>query len=215
MKIPDTADCLSHKDKGNYMSIISKYSRISYVFGTMEIPMELIWFGKWRKNILSGLSGRVLDIGIGTGKNIPYYPDKCEVAGADISDMMLNHAKKRADNNVSLFRMDAGNLGFKDDSFDHVVTTFVLCSVPDPVTALKEMRRVCKPDGMVINLEHMRSENRIIAFIEDFFNPLTVTVTGVNINRKTPENVKTAGLNVTNIKNMALKDVFRLILSEP
>jgi demethylmenaquinone methyltransferase/2-methoxy-6-polyprenyl-1,4-benzoquinol methylase len=199
------------------MSIISKYNRVSYVFDTMEIPMEYMWFSKWRKDILSGLSGRVLDLGIGTGKNIPYYPDECEVVGVDISDMMLSHAKEKAahKNNISLFQMDAEKLAFKDDSFDCVITTFVLCSIPDPIAALKEMKRVCKPDGVVVNLEHMKSENRIIAFIEDLFNPLTVAITGVNINRETVENAKKAGLNVINVENKALKDVFRLIKSKP
>lgn len=198
------------------MSIISKYNRVSYVFDTMEIPMEHMWFSKWRKDILSGLSGRVLDVGIGTGKNIPHYPDECEIVGVDISDKMLSHAKeKSAHDNISLFQMDAENLGFKDNSFDYVITTFVLCSIPDPIAALKEMKRVCKSDGMIINLEHMKSDNRIIAFIEDLFNPLIVAITGVNINRETVENVKKAGLNVIDIKNKALIDVFRLIKSKP
>lgn len=199
------------------MSIISKYNRISPVFDMMELPMETMRFGKWREEILTGLSGRVLDVGIGTGKNIPHYPDNCEVVGVDISDKMLSHAKKKANErtNISLFQMDAENLGFKDDSFDHVVTTFVLCSIPEPVAALEEMKRVCKPDGMVINLEHMKSDNRLIATIEDLFNPITKATTGVNINRETVENVKKAGLNVNDVKNMALKDVFRLIRSRP
>ncbi|MBP1908642.1 class I SAM-dependent methyltransferase [Methanolobus bombayensis] len=199
------------------MSIISKYNRASYVFDTMEIPMEHIWFSKWRKEILSELSGRVLDLGIGTGKNIPYYPDDCEVVGVDISDKMLAHANKRLKEkkNISLYQMDAENLGFKDDSFDYVITTFVLCSIPNPVAALKEIKRVCKPDGMVINLEHMKSDNRIIAFIEDLFNPLTVAIMGVNINRKTVENAKKAGLNILEVQNKALLDVFRLIKSKP
>jgi demethylmenaquinone methyltransferase/2-methoxy-6-polyprenyl-1,4-benzoquinol methylase len=199
------------------MSIISKYNRVSYIFDTMEIPMEHMWFSKWRNEILSGLSGRVLDLGIGTGKNIPYYPDDCGVVGVDISDKMLSHAKKKAakKDNTSLFQMDAENLGFKDNSFDYVVTTFVLCSIPEPVAALREMKRVCKPGGMVINLEHMKSDKQIIAFIEDLFNPFTVAMTGVNINRETVENVRRAGLNVTEVQNKELWDVFRLIKSKP
>jgi ubiquinone/menaquinone biosynthesis C-methylase UbiE len=199
------------------MSIISKYNRVSYVFDTMEAPMESMWFSKWRKDILSELSGRVLDVGIGTGKNVPYYPNGCEVVGVDISDKMLSHAKKKASerNNVSLFQMDAERLGFKDDCFDYVITTFVLCSIPNPVSALEEMKRVCKPEGMVINLEHMKSESAIIAFIENLLNPVTTAITGVNINRETMENVKKAGLHATYVKNMALTDVFRMIRSKP
>jgi demethylmenaquinone methyltransferase/2-methoxy-6-polyprenyl-1,4-benzoquinol methylase len=77
------------------------------------------------------------------------------------------------------------------------------------------MKRVCKPGGMVINLEHMKSDKQIIAFIEDLFNPFTVAMTGVNINRETVENARRAGLNVTEVQNKELWDVFRLIKSKP
>ncbi|MDW7733491.1 MAG: class I SAM-dependent methyltransferase [Methanolobus sp.] len=199
------------------MSIISKYNRFSYVYDLMEIPVEHIRYAKWRKEFLSGLSGKVLEIGVGTGKNLQYYPDDCEVIAIDISEKMLSHAKKRLEgrNNISLFVMDAENLAFKDNTFDYVITTFVLCSIPDPVKSLKEMRRVCKPDGEVINVEHMRSNNRLISLTEDIFNPVTRGLTGVNINRETVENVKKAGLNVVEVRNLALKDVFRLIRSKP
>lgn len=76
------------------MSIISKYNRFSYFYDLMELPIELIWYSKWRKELFSGLSGRVLEVGVGTGKNTKYYPINCEVIGVDISDMMLMHAKK-------------------------------------------------------------------------------------------------------------------------
>jgi ubiquinone/menaquinone biosynthesis C-methylase UbiE len=130
---------------------------------------------------------------------------------------MLDHAKKRAKNmnNVSLLVMDGEHLAFDDDSFDYVLTTFVLCSVPDPVTALKEMKRVCKPDGMVINMEHMKSKHVILSMIEDIFNPLTFGAMGVNINRRTLENIRKAGLNIVDEQNLAIRDVFRIIRSKP
>ena len=199
------------------MSIISKYNRFSYFYDLMELPIELIWYSKWRKELFSGLSGRVLEVGVGTGKNTKYYPINCEVIGVDISDMMLMHAKKRSSGieNSSLMLMDAEHLAFKDDSFDYVVTTFVLCSIPEPVTALVEMKRVCKSEGVVINLEHMKSKYRLIVFFENIFNPITTAFTGVNINRETVGNVTKAGLKVFEEKNIALLDVFRLIMSKP
>jgi demethylmenaquinone methyltransferase/2-methoxy-6-polyprenyl-1,4-benzoquinol methylase len=199
------------------MSIISKYNRFSRVYDLMETPMELIRYGKWRKEVFSGLKGRVLEVGVGTGKNIPYYPDDCEVVGIDISAKMLSHAKKRAagKKNISLLVMDAEHMGFVDGCFDYVITTFVLCSIPDPVSALTEMKRVCKPEGTVINLEHMRSSNRAIAFVEDLFNPITASITGVNINRETVKNIRKAGLGIIEERKLAMKDVFRLIRSKP
>ncbi len=199
------------------MSIISKYNRFSYLYDLMEIPIEFFWYSKWRKEIFGNISGRVLEVGVGTGKNIRYYPKDCDVVGMDISSGMLKHAKKRSTGkkNHSLFLMDAEHLGFKDNCFDFVVTTFVLCSIPEPIGALEEMKRVCKPEGTVINLEHMKSEKRLIAFFEDIFNPLTTAITGVNINRETVKNIKKAGLNVIDVKNMAIWDVFRLVRSKP
>ena len=199
------------------MSIISKYNRFSRVYDLMETPMELMRYGKWRKEVFSGLEGRVLEVGVGTGKNIPYYPDDCEMVGIDISSKMLSHAKKRAagKKNISLLVMDAEHMGFVDDCFDYVITTFVLCSIPDPVSALTEMKRVCKSEGTIINLEHMRSSNRAIAFVEDLFNPITTSITGVNINRETVENIRKAGLEIIEERKLAMKDVFRLIRSKP
>lgn len=199
------------------MSIITKYDRISSLYDMMESIGERLMFSKWRQMILSGLSGRVLDVGVGTGKNLTYYPGRCQVEGIDISSKMLSHARKRAINmdRVSLLEMDGEHLAFTDDCFDYVVTTFVLCSIPDPVAALKEMKRVCKPDGMVINIEHMKSKHAILSMIEEIFNPLTYRLTGVNINRRTVENIKIAGLNLISEQNLAVKDVFRLIKSRP
>ncbi|MCL7416023.1 MAG: class I SAM-dependent methyltransferase, partial [ANME-2 cluster archaeon] len=199
------------------MSIITKYNRISYVYDLMESAVEYLKFGKWRQMILSDMKGRVLDMGVGTGKNLRYYPGSCSVIGVDISPGMLEHARKKAQGmeNISLLVMDGEHLAFRDNSFDNVVTTFVLCSVPEPVNALKEMERVCKPQGIITNLEHMLSKNVLIAFVENMFNPITKFFTGVNINRRTVENVKKAGLDMLEERNLGLLDVFRLVRSRP
>jgi ubiquinone/menaquinone biosynthesis C-methylase UbiE len=199
------------------MSVLSKYDRISPIYDLMEAPVELFLFRKWRRAVLSDLHGSVLEVGTGTGKNLEYYPKDCKVTAIDISPKMLKHAKKRmvGMDNISLQVMDAEKLAFADNSFDYVITTFVLCSIPNPVAALREMRRVCKPDGLVINLEHMRSSNRMLTFLENVLNPISVFFMGVNLNRKTVENIKKAGLSVVEEKHLALRDVFRLIRSKP
>ncbi|MBW6470790.1 MAG: class I SAM-dependent methyltransferase [Methanosarcinaceae archaeon] len=199
------------------MSIISKYDRISLIYDMMEAPVEHFLFRKWRRAMLSDLHGVVLEVGAGTGKIFEYYPRDCNMTAIDISPKMLEHAKKRAEglDNISLMVMDAEKLTFADNSFDYVVTTFVLCSIPDPVAALREMRRVCRPDGVVINLEHMRSSNWILTFVENILNPIFMFFMGVNLNRKTVKNIRKAGLSVVEEKHLALKDVFRLIRSKP
>jgi len=190
------------------MSVLSKYDRISPIYDLMEAPVELFLFRKWRRAVLSDLHGNVLEVGTGTGKNLEYYPKDCKVTAIDISPKMLKHAKKRMAgmDNISLLA---------DNSFDYVITTFVLCSIPNPVAALREMWRVCKPDGLVINLEHMRSSNRVLTFLENVLNPISVFFMGVNLNRKTVENIKKAGLSVVEEKHLVLRDVFRLIRSKP
>lgn len=198
-------------------SVADKYDRLSSIYDLMEWPMEFLFYSRWRKEVLSGLKGRVLEVGVGTGKNLKYYPPDCLVMGIDTSEGMLEKARKKAEgmNNMTLLIMDAEHLEFPDSTFDYVVTTFVLCSIPDPVQALKEMRRVLKPSGEMINLEHMRSSNRFIAWYEDLINPIIVSITGINVNRKTVENVVKAGFTIKDVKNLLLKDVFRKIRSKP
>ena len=199
------------------MSVAEKYNRMSTVYDLMESPMESFFYSKWRKEALSGLRGMVLEVGVGTGKNLKYYPEDCSVIGIDNSEGMLEKAREKAEGmkNVTLLLMDAEHLEFPDNSFDYVITTFVLCSIPDPVKALKEMRRVLKPDGEMINIEHMRSSIRWIAASEDFINRFSVDLAGFNVNRKTVENVGKAGFTIKDVKNLAFRDVFRKIRSKP
>lgn len=152
-------------------------------------------------------------MGIGTGKSLRYYPAGCEVTGIDLSEKMLAKARKRAENmkNVKLLLMDAEKLEFPDNSFDFVVTNLVLSSVQNPVAALKEMRRVCKKEGRIIMLEHVKSKNRALGAVLEFLNPLPSKLFGFNINRNTVENAKKAGLTITVEKNLAFLDVFKLI----
>lgn len=198
------------------MSVAEKYNRMSAVYDLMESPMESFFYSKWRKEALSGLRGMVLEVGVGTGKNLKYYSEECSVIGIDNSEGMLEKAREKAEGmkNVTLLLMDAEHLEFPDNSFDYVITTFVLCSIPDPVKALKEMHRVLKPDGEMINIEHMRSSTRWIAASEDFINPISA-LTGINVNRRTVENIGKAGFKIKDVKNLAFRDVFRKIRSKP
>ncbi len=195
--------------------IIKKYNRFSYIYDVFEKPMESAMFNRWRSGLISPLKGKILEIGVGTGKNLSYYNKEAKVIGIDLSPGMLSKAEERLkqnkNKNIKLIEMDAQNLKFKDNSFDYVICTFVLCSVPDPVKALKEMKRVCKKNGKIIMIEHMLSKHKLIAFFEHLHNPITRFLFGFNVNRKTDENVKKAGLKIKKIQNMAFFDVFRKI----
>ncbi len=157
---------------------------------------------KWRKELTKEAEGRTLEVGIGTGKNIPYYPDDVEVTGIDFSERMVEIAGKKTNdkNNIRLQVMDAEKMIFENNSFDTVVTSCVFCSVPDPVQGLKEIRRVCKSGGKILMMEHVRSNKKVVGKIMDILNPIPLHLYGANINRQTYENLLKAEFDPNNIQ---------------
>jgi len=123
---------------------------------------------------------RVLEVGVGTGINAALYPTDCSVTGIDLSSSMLEKARERVARkgvrNVRLLQMDAANLKFADDTFDIVYAPYVISVVPDPVAVAAEMRRVCRPGGRIVILNHFRSKNRFGAWLERIISPLTVHI---------------------------------------
>ncbi|MDZ7835260.1 MAG: class I SAM-dependent methyltransferase [Alkalibacterium sp.] len=183
--------------------IRKRYDRVSGVYDSMDKMMR----DSWRQDLLKDVRGNVLEVGIGTGANLPFYPEGIQLTGIDFSPKMLEHAKRKVETlslpyQVTLTEMDAQQMNFPDDTFDYVVTTCVFCSVPDPVRGLKEIGRVCKPDGRILMLEHMRSDNRAVGKAMDVLNPLVVNTWGANINRKTLENISKAGLQIVEKENL-------------
>lgn len=118
----------------------------------------------------------VLEVGIGTGLNLPLYPPTCRLTGIDLSQEMLDKAVERVHTltmpNVTLKVMDATSMDFQDDEFDKAVATYTISAVPDPVAVLREMRRVVKPNGVIVLLNHFRSERRLSGHLEDLVAPL-------------------------------------------
>lgn len=193
--------------------IRKRYNRVAKVYDLLERPMEKMALGKWRKSVFEELTGKVLEIGVGTGKNIEYYHDGIEVTAIDFSRGMLNKARKRSNilkKEVELLEMDAQRMDFLDNTFDYVVATCVFCSVPDPIKGFKEVRRVLKSGGKVVLIEHVRSEKKLLGLLMDLMNPITVNIYGANINRRTEENIKLAGflnLKVTDLWNNIVKRI--------
>jgi len=191
-----------------------RYNRIAPVYDLMEGLVERSNFSKWRELLWSKVEGSdILEIGVGTGKNFPYYPEDTDVTAIDFSDRMLNRAREKAGKlgiRVNLQQMDVQDLDFEDDNFDTVVATFVFCSVPDPVLGLNEVERVCRPGGKVLLLEHVLSANRIMALLMNLVNPIISGTMGPNINRRTVENVARSGLVVERVADLGF-GIFKLI----
>jgi ubiquinone/menaquinone biosynthesis C-methylase UbiE len=194
----------------------ARYQRIAPLYDWMEIIAERR-YQPWRTKLWSLVYGpNVLEIGVGTGKNMPYYPKGVDVTAVDLSPGMLERARKRAaKTNVyaNLKTGDAQNLGFPDEAFNDVVETFVFCSVPDPLLGLDEMARVVKPGGRVFMLEHVRAENPVLGTLMDVLNPVSVRMTGANINRRTVENVDRSGLQLERVEDLGIGDIFKLIVA--
>jgi ubiquinone/menaquinone biosynthesis C-methylase UbiE len=193
-----------------------RYQRLSSVYDRME-GMAEGRYTPWRTALWSLVKGpRVLKVGVGTGKNMPYYPSGMELTAVDLTPGMLERARLRAKElkiHPDLRIGDVQALEFPDDRFDTAVATFVFCSVPDPVLGLRELKRVVKPGGQVILLEHMRSEYEAVGLMMDALNPLVVRMMGANINRRTLENVRQSGLELQRIEKLGMGGIFKLILA--
>ncbi len=137
-----------------------------------------------------------------------------DVVAIDFSINMLDKARAKYQSiykNVTFIEMDAQKMNFADNSFDCVLTSCVFCSVPIPVLGLKEIRRVCKPGGKIIMLEHVRSQHKLAGLLMDIMNPIPLYLYGANINRDTVGNLKKAGFNQIMVTNL-WGDIFKKII---
>ncbi len=161
--------------------------------------------------------GRILEVGVGTGRNIPLYPLGSEVTAIDLSPAMLARAREAAGSSgaeLDLRLMDVQQLEFPDGYFDAFVTSCVFCSVPDPVAGLAELRRVLRPGGHGYLLEHVLSCRRGLRPAMRALNPLVVRMMGANINRQTRANLEQAGFVIESETDLWL-DVVKLFVAAP
>ncbi len=162
--------------------------------------------GSSKKALFRDMRGRILFVGVGTGMDIPHFPAGRTIVGIDISEKMLRKARPRAraySGRMVLLRADAQNLKFPDNSFDTLVTSCTMCSVPDPVRAFREYHRVLRPGGRLLMFEHVRSRNCLLGLSLDMMT-LWTRLSGTEMNRDTVSNARTAGFRITSIASVFL-----------
>jgi ubiquinone/menaquinone biosynthesis C-methylase UbiE len=146
------------------------YERIAPLYDAMESFWEVSWKKRLRTMLFDGLKGRILDAGVGTGLNIPYYPPDAEIVGGDLSPKMLGYAAARArkhGRDIALMSMDLRTIDLPDDHFDGIVSAFVFCTLSDQdrIAALRELGRICKPDGTIRILDYSLSRRPVMRFV--------------------------------------------------
>jgi phosphatidylethanolamine/phosphatidyl-N-methylethanolamine N-methyltransferase len=157
---------------------------------------------------------RVLEVGVGTGINLPLYPRTCEVTGIDLSQSMLERARARVARkrlqNIQLFEMDAAGLTFASESFDVVYAPYVISVVSDPLQVVREMRRVCRTGGKIVILNHFRSPNRVLSRVERAISPLTVHI-GFKSDLDLPGFLAQAELRPISVERVSMPPIWSLI----
>jgi phosphatidylethanolamine/phosphatidyl-N-methylethanolamine N-methyltransferase len=156
----------------------------------------------------------VLEVGVGTGINLALYPSNCRITGIDLSSKMLAKAQGRIDekglHHCDLAEMDATALKFADNSFDVVYAPYVISVVPEPVKVAREMYRVCRPGGRVIILNHFKSANRLMGWIERVISPMTVHI-GFTADLDLPGFLEQAELRPVSLEKVNIPKMWTLI----
>ena len=157
----------------------------------------------------------ILEVGVGTGMSLPLYPRGCSVTAIDLSDEMLERARTRVTQyhlrNVRLFQMDATELKFPDNSFDIVYAPYFINCVPDPIAVTREMRRVCRPGGRLVFLNHFLSNSAIPSKVERAIAPFTLHL-GFKSDFDLPAFLAQTGLRASSIEKVNLPKIWSLVI---
>jgi len=194
------------------------YDRFARWYDFTLAPVEWTLLRRLRRRLLRRVGGRVLEVAAGTGRNLPHYPPHVEeLVLVDLSPEMLARARRRAARLGRPVRFEVGDaqaLGFPDRSFDTVVSALSTCTFPDPVTALREMARVCRAGGRILLLEHGRSDRAWLGRWQDRTAPAHARHLGCHWNREPLQLVRQAGLEVVEVERYAL-GIVHLIEARP
>jgi len=180
--------------------------------------IERLVLGPFRRAYGALLRGETIEVGVGSGLNIPFYsPGVTRVVGVDFSGEMLHHARQRShglDIPLAFVQADAEALPFPDATFDTVAISLALCTIPDPVQALLELGRVCRPGGRIVMLEHVRSTARPLAALQRALSPLNERAIGCHLDRETFDLARSLGFSVEETQSRLFASV-RLAVAHP
>jgi ubiquinone/menaquinone biosynthesis C-methylase UbiE len=177
--------------------------------------VDRLGFGRWRRWVVSGAKGRTLEVGCGTGRNLPFYDDAVTVVGLELDLLLLRSARAKADDAL-LVVGSAEALPFAVDAFDTAVSSLVFCSVTNPAQGLGEVSRVLKAGGELRMLEHVRSEHRIVSRLQDLAQPAWTLITGgCHPNRDTESTLREAGFEIDPKTRRARRTMRRFIARRP
>src|SRR5256714_7084228 len=179
---------------------------------------EKVLFGGGREWVCSQAEGEVLEIAAGTGRNLAFYPPHVRVTMTEFTPAMLDIARKRRaelGREADLREGDAQQLEFSDDSFDTVVCTLGLCTIPDDGAAVREVRRVLRPGGRFLLFEHVRSPLRMVRAVQRLLDPLFVRFEGDHIMREPLEHLRAEGFAIERLERSKLGIVERMAARKP
>jgi ubiquinone/menaquinone biosynthesis C-methylase UbiE len=179
--------------------IAAKYDRFARWYDCVEGLLGFIGIRKFREAVISAASGKVLEVAVGTGKNLYHYRNGCEIVVVDVSSEMLKVARERAaklQRNVHFCLADAEVLPFCNHYFDTVVSSLSTCTFPNPVSALREMVRVTKPSGQILLVEHGRSNRAWLGRWQDRHADKFAKTFACHWNREPLELTEKAGLRI-------------------
>ena len=196
-----------------------RYNHVAPFYDLLDLPFEVRRYRTMRPQLFAGISGSILDAGVGTGRNMPFYPEGCRITGIDFSPGMIARARERRDKlgkNVELLEMNVLATTFPDRYFDAIIASFLFCVLDDDqqLPALRELERICKPGGVIRFLDYRYSSDPFRRFIMKLWAPWVRWVYGAGFDRQTEQYLPEAGLEILE-KRFLYRDTIGLVVARP